>query len=621
MTNSKNTKRALLASVLSVLLCIVMLVGTTFAWFTDSVTSSGNIIKSGTLDVAMMWANGTEDPEGTKTTWKDASEDAIFNNDLWEPGYAEVRHVKISNNGTLALKYKLSIAATDEVSELADVIDVYYINGGQQIEKRGDLPADSWVGTLAQVLANTDLAKGHIAGKKDNVVSSDMATIALKMREDAGNEYQGKGIGSDFAIQLVATQYTAEADSFDDQYDQGALYPWDGTSVAPGEPDASGNTELSTPENLAWLAEEVNKGSNFKGKTFTLTEDINLGDEPWTPIGTNAKPFNGTFNGNGHTITNIAPVTTADGYTGLFGKTNGATITDLTIKGGNVNSTQNNVGAVAGNTSGGKLEKVVVEDVVVNGKDNVGGLVGNSFTAALENCTIKNSTITGSQYTGGITGTSYSKMKNLVVENCTINSKSWKVGGIVGQLNEGTFTLNDLTVNDCVIKTPSTSCIGGIIGFSNYGNKTLNNCHVLNCTMQLNSERSGSLTGVAGMIGQACGNNGNIISFNNCEVSKMSVIADVSGQKASGVGAYIGNGYWRGYTGVTVNFNNCAADIDKVSAASGTTDVGAFVGNSGSNNTYNFVGANSATGAIKDIFGTLNSTSTVTGEDTIKSRL
>lgn len=222
MTNSKNTKKALLASVLSIMLCVVMLIGTTFAWFTDSVTSSGNIIKSGTLDVTMKWANGTDNPTDTKTVWNDASEGAIFNYDLWEPGYTEVRHVKVSNEGTLALKYELNLAATGTVSELAKVIDVYYINGGQQIADRTALPADSKVGTLEQVLANPELATGHILGKKDTVVNSDIATIALKMQETAGNDYQNKSIGSEFAIKLLATQYTAEEDSFGKDYDENA---------------------------------------------------------------------------------------------------------------------------------------------------------------------------------------------------------------------------------------------------------------------------------------------------------------------------------------------------------------------------------------------------------------
>ena len=100
MERKNATRSALFTSVISMLMCISMMVGTTFAWFTDSVTSSGNIIKSGTLDVEMYWADGKEDPAGA--TWKDASAGAIFNSTLWEPGYTEVRHIKIENKGTLA---------------------------------------------------------------------------------------------------------------------------------------------------------------------------------------------------------------------------------------------------------------------------------------------------------------------------------------------------------------------------------------------------------------------------------------------------------------------------------------------------------------------------------------
>ena len=105
MTNTrKATKRALITSVISLLICFSMLLGSTYAWFTDSVTSGGNIIKTGTLDVEMNWAPGAEDPATTE--WFDASKGAIFNNDLWEPGYAEARHLKVKNAGTLALDRK-----------------------------------------------------------------------------------------------------------------------------------------------------------------------------------------------------------------------------------------------------------------------------------------------------------------------------------------------------------------------------------------------------------------------------------------------------------------------------------------------------------------------------------
>ena len=175
MSSTKSTKRALLFSVMAMLLCVAMLIGTTFAWFTDSVTASGNIIKSGKLDVEMQWADGTEALE--RAEWKDASIGAIFDYDQWEPGYTEVRHIEISNVGTLALKYQISIAATGEVSDLADVIDVYYIPDGQQIASRTDLEGLTPIGTLTEVLASPVTAKGHLlAGETGNV---DIATIAL----------------------------------------------------------------------------------------------------------------------------------------------------------------------------------------------------------------------------------------------------------------------------------------------------------------------------------------------------------------------------------------------------------------------------------------------------------
>ena len=218
MTKQKSTKRALLLSALSLLMCVSMLIGSTFAWFTDSVTSAGNIIKSGTLDVEMYWAKGNEDPNADATVWTDASTGAIFNNDKWEPGYTEVRHIKIANEGTLALKYQLHIAANGDVSDLAEVIDVYFLDPAQQVADRADLSGATHIGSLADILAGMP---GNASG---NLIAgdTDVVTLALKMRESAGNEYQNKEIGSDFIIQLLATQLTSESDSFNDQYDANA---------------------------------------------------------------------------------------------------------------------------------------------------------------------------------------------------------------------------------------------------------------------------------------------------------------------------------------------------------------------------------------------------------------
>jgi len=212
MANKKSTKKALLSSALSLVICLSMLIGTTFAWFTDSVTSGNNIIKAGNLDVKMEWKDATT--TGKQTTYKDASEGAIFNYDLWEPGYVEAKNIKISNVGTLALKYHLNIAANGEVSKLADVIDVYFAEGEYTLNSR-EMTELTKAGTLSDIL---DGMPANMSGAL-KATEKDTVTIALKMQESAGNEYQGLSIGTDFSVILMATQDNVEKDSFDENYD------------------------------------------------------------------------------------------------------------------------------------------------------------------------------------------------------------------------------------------------------------------------------------------------------------------------------------------------------------------------------------------------------------------
>ena len=186
MGNQKMTKKALLGSVIALMLCFAMLLGTTYAWFTDSVTSAGNVITAGTLDVTFEYKT----PEDI--AWNDASEGAIFNYDKWEPGYTEVRYVKIENVGTLDLRYVLTIVPYQPVAEgdvnLADVIDVYMFDGEATLT-REDVARATSVGTITELMADLDGAARSVLyadAAKGNV--SETFTIALKMRETAGNE-------------------------------------------------------------------------------------------------------------------------------------------------------------------------------------------------------------------------------------------------------------------------------------------------------------------------------------------------------------------------------------------------------------------------------------------------
>ena len=261
-TNRNSTRRSLLVSATALILSIAMLVGTTFAWFTDSVTSSGNIIKSGTLDVTMEWKDATT--TGAQQTYKDASEGAIFNYDKWEPGYVEAKYIKISNVGTLALQYNLRIAANGEVSKLADVIDVYYAEGEYTFDTREKTELTK-VGTLSDIL---DGMPANMAGDLE-ANTADTVTIALKMQETAGNEYQGLSIGSDFKVVLMATQDNVEKDAFDENYDnieipdkdvqviEGNIYHYtvDGNVVLASVPYGNVGASFTVPDDVTILGQ------------------------------------------------------------------------------------------------------------------------------------------------------------------------------------------------------------------------------------------------------------------------------------------------------------------------------------------------------------------------------
>ncbi len=231
----KNKKTAILKSGIALLLCISMLIGSTFAWFTDDVTVSGNIIKTGTLDIEMYW---TDDLTGGQ--WHNVEEDGyntIFSYDNWEPGYTEVKYIKLVNNGELAFNYKLAITPQGEVGKLAEVINVYIANdkNGIEVTNSGDLSKLSAIGLLNNVMNGGSTANGTLfAADQQSPIhdsSETIVTIAMNMITTAGNEYQGEHSGN-FTITALATQAPFESDSFGADYDSGSEY---GSVLLPGK--------------------------------------------------------------------------------------------------------------------------------------------------------------------------------------------------------------------------------------------------------------------------------------------------------------------------------------------------------------------------------------------------
>lgn len=223
----KNSKKLFFNSVLSLLLCISMLIGTTYAWFTDNVTSRDNVITSGNLDLKMYW---TDDLESGK--WYDVEDDehnTVFSYDNWEPGYTEVKYIKLVNAGELALNYQLTITPTGDVGKLAEVINVFYKNEGVKVENRSDLSKLNSIGLLSGVMAGGATANGTLLAadqQSPNHTSGEIIiTLAMNMITTAGNDYQDETIGDGFTITALATQAPYEGDSFDTDYDANADYP------------------------------------------------------------------------------------------------------------------------------------------------------------------------------------------------------------------------------------------------------------------------------------------------------------------------------------------------------------------------------------------------------------
>ena len=241
MTKTKSTKRALLSSVLALLLCVSMLVGTTFAWFTDSVTSGNNKIVAGNLDVVLQYKTDWDDE------WATVDENTkIFKEGaLYEPGYTEVVYLRVSNAGSLALKYNLMVNIASEKAstnvngkefKLSDYLQIgtccqdEYSSGFNY----ADILMPTMFGTREAALSNVTLAKLSTA---DSIVASNAPVLAgeqtaqvmaivLTMPETVGNEANYKSGAAapeiNLGINLIATQYTDEEDSFGSDYDKDA---------------------------------------------------------------------------------------------------------------------------------------------------------------------------------------------------------------------------------------------------------------------------------------------------------------------------------------------------------------------------------------------------------------
>ena len=251
MTSSKSTKRALLTSVLALLMCVAMLIGTTFAWFTDTASTGVNKIVSGNLDVKLMYSTDMQ-------TWKEATDQTkLFDdNALWEPGYTQVVYLKVVNAGKLALKYEAGFSKNYTSNRGKNVngdwyrVDNYLKIGTAETTTKFANREDVWSAiaatekTLAKDVMLTD---GWITLKAGE--SSKPFAVAIYMPTSVGNEANASknrpSSVSGLGIEVRATQATVESDSFDNNYDANAATVLKRVEYTDGEHTVTGNIQAN----------------------------------------------------------------------------------------------------------------------------------------------------------------------------------------------------------------------------------------------------------------------------------------------------------------------------------------------------------------------------------------
>ena len=236
MNNKRATKRALLTSVMALVMCVVMLVGTTFAWFTDTASTGVNKIQAGNLDIEVKY---TLDGEN----WNDLDGATdIFQKGLWEPGHTEVVALRFKNNGNLALKYNINMNIVDETVginkseqeyKLSDYLKVKTLS--QEASEIGDICIGMAFSERNDGLGYTATANFKDATVLDHDlflapgVVGNYLIMKVYMPETVGNEANaistGKAASIRFGLNVVATQVPYEKDSFGNTYDKNATYP------------------------------------------------------------------------------------------------------------------------------------------------------------------------------------------------------------------------------------------------------------------------------------------------------------------------------------------------------------------------------------------------------------
>ena len=497
-----NSKKALLSSVFALVLSVAMLIGTTFAWFTDTASTAVNKIQSGNLDIEVEYAKEAMDSEGNLTgeitefkTIKDSTE-VFDSNALWEPGRREYVIFRISNKGSLALKYKFNLAVVNQKAGINKAGDEYfladYLCASAKASEEKNFDYGSGLSTLGMFMTlwNDLSAAGTTPELAEKPLSSaafegtlkagekQAAAMVVWMPTTVGNEANAispdKAATVDFGINVVATQDTVENDSFDDQYDKDATYP---VTDNKGLKDAiSGATDGST---VLIIPGE-----------YTLSDPAETGKIE-IPAGT-------TIAGAG------ADNTTLNVSNDKIAKDN-VTLKDMTIKGSGSEGTGGTLNINGNNTT--------IENIDYKGDGNIAIAVS---TGGSNSGTI----FRGTKITNAFRGIQFWSLSgDSVIDNCILDVAGYTFN-IDAAVAGSTLTITNSTLNGWTSYTSGIdlvtfdSCKLGLNAYSYlrpYSKTTLVNCEFTSDGYQLNAGGSDAYT----ITLTNCTKNGTLITADN----------------------------------------------------------------------------------------------------------
>ena len=578
MSNSKMTKRALLTSIMALMLCFAMLTGTTFAWFTDQETSGNNKIIAGNLDVQLLMFNGTEYEDiGETQTPIFGNENSLIAqnnnaNTLWEPGKTQIAYLAIRNAGNLALKYNVIVDVKDAglanaleyaIIPMADAVTSFTPPAADWTTIKGTAGVDSGDLKNGRFIAAPDGCLDEVRNGYDpNNLETDYFALAIHMKEDAGNEYMFKSVTID--ITVTATQVAAEADSFDEKYDEDAIFADTPVSMqtaldnaVPGTtiqltPGVDYGTLYLRPSSNEGVTKKVDwVGNNYGYETYSLFKDITIiGAEGATVDAIEIE--GGTYYNTEHSQADTYPVMLS------LIELNNVIIDGVTFtgKGGYDPQGYGNVINLSGNNI--KVDGLTLKNCVLENELNDARLIYKTeSTTSVHTYTydgadytfvpsLKDITVTGCTLNGGYIGLELRETENVTITNNEFNvaDRNILLPTNTGYTYSGTITITGNVSNDAkerFVRADGTGDAAVIIkdntvnDYMGADDDYIKVTNANNVTIENNTMNRKFLVADADSLKSALANGGKIVLVNNITVTdrlemKKSCTIDLSGK-------------------------------------------------------------------------------------------